>query len=646
VAKSLKTLLLICLLALPVAAVIQPVPVAHAQTSGQTEQQFQQNLYAAFYNYTMITVDNPAIVGYATKSNVSIDTAFMTPDQLTVFHQTGDISNSVFYENGQENYDALLEVPGTYYLVVYSPNAAASITGLYIINYNIDLRNSTTSVALTVTIQPGAQLTIPLHAETVGSTTKVDILGASSQAVQYILGNRETSQTAFASNDVTMTNFTVFPKVSVGYNLTLGAGLYVMAIINPSTSPAVVYFQYTIIPAYVNPYILHQGPPSPTGIAAYGIFNNSGTIRPYEIATSSIVGFADISELTAVDNGTNSPLASLQENTVLQVNDTNGASYTYWPQNVLAFDTTTPSVTYRDNVLNVTGDNAQLTNQSVIGVGTVGGIINGGIPQTYYGNYNSNYTYKYTLPQSWVLYTNETVEQGHGVLIQMGVRALDGATPNRITWFDKITIEDPNVASAAFIVNGKSYTPAGAALPIGTYYDAELVFGGGAGGMAAHFQLKANLALFYLDQTLKPFPSLYTFGDDTAEAAYNIVVSNGNGAATATSGTPYFGVLSNNFNASLTSLVSQNTKSSASVSTEYIVAGAVIAVIVVLALVVVMRRRASKITPILVAPAVQPATAFCGNCGTPVDPAVRFCPNCGAPQVRDDGGTATSQPGL
>ena len=375
-----------------------------------------------------------------------------------------------------------------------------------------------------------------------------------------------------------------------------------------------------------------------------GFTTIQATSHPTKSTTSSVVGFADISQLTAVDNGTNSPLASLQENTVLQVNNTDGASFTYWPQNVLAFDTSTPSVTYRDNVLNVTGDNAQLTNQSIIGVGTVGGIINGGIPQTYYGNYNSNYTYTYTLPQTWVLYTNETVEQGHGVLIQMGVRALDGSTPNKITWFDKIMIEDPNVATAAFIVDGKSYTPAGAELPIGTYYDAELVFGGGAGGKAAHFQVNAKLALFYLDQTLKPFPSLYTFGDDTAEAAYNIVVSNGNDVATATSGTPYFGILSNDFNASLTSLETQSAKSSASVSTEYIVAGAVIAVIVVLALVFVMRRRTSKTTLVQAPPIAQPATAFCGNCGTPLDPAVKFCPNCGASQVSDGGGTPPPNP--
>ena len=77
----------------------------------------------------------------------------------------------------------------------------------------------------------------------------------------------------------------------------------------------------------------------------------------------------------------------------------------------------------------------------------------------------------------------------------MGVRALDGPTPDKITWFDKITIVDPNVASADFVVDGREYTPAGANTYIGSFFDAELVFGGGAGGQAATYSLDASLAL-------------------------------------------------------------------------------------------------------------------------------------------------------
>ena len=645
----MRALLVVCLIVIPVIAVSHPLPTAHAQNLSQAETKFQQYLYPGYFNYTQITVDSPAIIGYATDSNVSIDTAFMTPEQEGAFAQSGDITNSVFYQTGQQNYNALLEVPGTYDLVMYAPDGAASISGLYIINSNINLQNSTTSVAETVTIQPGSAFTIPLHVETLGSTSRVEVLGASSQAVQYVLQDKTTNQVVFASPQVTISNFTVVPTVSLGYNFTLDPGQYFMDIQNSTPNPAIVYFQYTITPEYVNPYLLLFGPPSPTGITAYGLYNQSGSITTYKVASSSIVGFADIRQLKAVDNGTNSPEASLQENAVLQVNNTDGSTFTYWPQNVLDFDTSAHTVTYRDNMLNTTGDGAQLTNQSIIGTGTTNVANNNGVVQTYYGNYNSNYTYSYSLPQAWILYMNETVVSGQGVLIQMGQRALDGAAPDRITWFDNIMVQDPNVQSADFIVNGKQYTPAGANSFIGSFYDAELVFGGGPGGQAAHFTLNANLALFYWDQTLKPFPSVYTFGDDTAEAAFNILVTNGNGAASVTSGAPYYGILTNDFNASLPHLISQAlaARQSGLPYTGLLIGAAVVAVIVVLVLVLVVRRRSAKMAEAMQqVPAVaQPALAYCGNCGTPVDPAAMFCPNCGAPQHEGGAGPAQNAPG-
>jgi thermopsin len=649
VLKRLQTFLVVVLLVLPILA-LQSLPIAHAQ--GETEYESQQLLPARYYNYTAITLQNTSIIGYATSSNVSIDTAFMTGQQLAAFNQTCDITDSVFYQTAEENYDALLETPGTYYLVVYTPDANANISQIYIINQDIDLHNSTSEAGLFITIPPGLSYSIPLHVETLGSSSQVDIVGASSEVVQYGLENRLTHSLVFNSQRVTVTNFTVSPTVSIGYNLSLGPGLYVMRIQNESPESAYVYFQYAIAPAYVNPFILLNGPPSPTGVAAYGIYNRSGTVTPYKIATSSIVGFADISMLTAKDNGSSSTEASLQENAVLQVNNTDGESFTYWPQNVLDFDTGGPTVAYRDNVLNITGDGAELTNQSIVGKGTSSTVNNTGIEQTYYGNYNSNYTYTYTLPQAWVLYMNETVTQGQGVTIQMGIRALGGSSPARTTWYDTIKIADPQIASASFIVDGKEYTPAGANIPIGSYYDAELVFGGGAGGQAATFQVNADLALFYLDQTLKPFPSLYTFGDDTAEAAYNIRIANGSSVATATTGNPYYGILTNNFSASLPSLSAKAANGTSitpiapSSSPGFLIAAVVIVGIILIAFAVVLRKRESRIPMEQPAPYFVPAQTYCPSCGAPFEPGARFCANCGAPREAPPETPSDARPGV
>lgn len=636
--RHLSTAAVVALLLVSALVAAHPYAPARGQTpSGEYRVEYTNTLKVGYYNATEITITSPSIIEYATRSNATIVTAFMDQQELNGFTTPTAVENSIFNQQGTDLYNALLEGPGAYYLVEYARGAAANVTALYIVDSNVDVRDSTTSAGELVTIAPGQTFTLPLHIETLGSSSEVEMVGASTRVVQYALLDNSTGATVFRSPDVTATNFTVYPRVSLGYNETLQPGLYIMGITDESPDPAYVYFSYVIFPAYVNPYLYELGPPTPTGVAAYGVYNDSGTIVPYTVETDSIVGFAQISQLQATDNESGSHLCSLQENAVLQVNDTGGASFDYWPQNVLSFDTQSSIVTYRDNVLNVTGNDAQLTNKSITGTGTTRVDDNDGLIQTYYGNYDSNYTYRYTLPQSWVLYTNETVEKGAGVLISVGERALDGATPNEVTWFDKILIHDTDVASAAFVVSGKAYTPAGASSLNGMFYDAELVFGGGAGGMAATYNLTADLALFYSSHGAVPFPSVYTFGDDTAEAAYNIAVTYANGMAVAQSGTPNYGFLTNDFNASLASLVAAAIAGRPSSGTSYLAyaeVGAAAVVLVVVAVAIAMRRRPTSAPPETVA-AAQPPSSFCSNCGTQLEPDSLFCPSCGARQAAD-----------
>ena len=640
--RRLETAILIALMVVPLVMVAHPIQAATVQ--GESLHQFSNLLHYKSSNATAIKITSPTIIEYATESNVSISTAFMDQQQLAAFSQNGDISNSIFTQDGTLNYDALLELPGTYYLVAYNPTQGetANVSELYIIDSKVDLQNSTTNVGLFITIQPGSTYTLPLHVETLGSSSRVDILGASSETVEYGLYDNSTSSLIFRSPSVTVTNFTVTnyavsPAVSVGYNMTLNPGLYTMGIQDESTSPAYVYFEYVLIPAYVNPFIVNTGPPWPTGIGAFGIYNYSGRIVPYKIDTASVVGFASISQLKAVDTSSSvtpsiDTSASLQLNNVLQVNNTDGSLYTYWPQNVLYFETGSSNVTYADNVLNTTGDSAELTNQSITSnQGFTSAYNNSGVVQSYYGNYNANYAFTYTLPQSWVLYMNETVEQGQGVNIQMGVRALNGPNPSTVNWYDNITVHDPGVASAAFVVDGRAYTPAGAASYIGSYYDSELVFGGGSGGESATFVISAKLALFYWDQSIKPFPSLYTFGDDTAEGATNIFVTNGTDAASVGAGVPYYGLLTDDFNASLSALIAQAATQGGASYVGYILPGAILTVVIV-ALVVLVRARTPRNEETQFPRSDRAARRSCRNCGNAVDPDSRYCSNCGTEQ--------------
>ena len=158
----LKVLSLIFLLVAP--AILLSSPVATTRAQGENEQTFTGVIPALNFNYTAITVTSASLVGYATKTNSPVQTAFMTSEQLSSFslafeNGVDNIGNSVYNQTGTENYNAILEVPGTYYFVVANPTqVTASISALYIIDPDINLANSTTNVGLTIEMQPGAGL--------------------------------------------------------------------------------------------------------------------------------------------------------------------------------------------------------------------------------------------------------------------------------------------------------------------------------------------------------------------------------------------------------------------------------------------------------------------------------------------------------
>jgi len=174
--------------------------------------------------------------------------------------------------------------------------------------------------------------------------------------------------------------------------------------------------------------------------------------------------------------------------------------------------------------------------------------------QYYYGNYLNQTTWSYRLPFAFVLLMNESVVQGQGVLISMGIVVVQNGTivaNPQPYWFDRIMIHDPAAAAAGFIVSGYRYTPAGAASHLGNYYDAELVFGGGANGEVTQFeQLSATLGLLYYSpatDNYTAFPSYYSFGADTAEATTDAHVSYlGSGFASVSVGTPDYTYLAEN----------------------------------------------------------------------------------------------------
>lgn len=517
------------------------------------------------FTYFPVSILNTSYLIYATASNISISTAVMNNMQFQNFNATENISaNSIHDQNGTFNLNGLLLTKGAYFLVLFAYQAPASVNYQYQIDSELTLENSTTFVGETMSIPAGYRFSIPVHLETLGSPSNIYLFGVSNRSVSYELFDKTTQSTVFSSAlPETTTNLTLSSagRVGLGYDANLSQGLYTISISNPGTGGAYVYFEYQLRPDYVNPYIVtyfRELPPAPTGIAAYGIFNKSGAISTYKADGSSVVGYANISSMIASNpKNPEDTSANLQLNAVLRVINADNSTDVYWPQNVMWFLATNSSaeklVLYRNNVLNVSGDGAGLTNSTIVGRGFVSLEPKSGA--SYYGNYNSTYLYRYQFPLSFALYLNESVQPNTGVWVYTGIRLLQNGTltnNNSIEWFDKILIVDPKVTSASFVVRGDTYLPIGANSSLGMFYDSELVFGGNAGGHSANFsQFDAFLSLYYYNQTLFTYPAVYPLGSDTAESADNLQSAyNGTLVTVSINPSPSYGLLTNDFTTS------------------------------------------------------------------------------------------------
>ena len=340
---------------------------------------------------------------------------------------------------------------------------------------------------------------------------------------------------------------------SVNRTLTVGPGPYDV-LVYAYDRTANVTLMMAISPS--NPFEFGPvSPPEPSGIASYGLTNESGIDSPYAVSSTDVVGLASISSMEAYNStagsiGANPSGATLQLNSVLVVNEKGGGTQVYWCQNSPDFVTSARQVALADNVWNYSAS-GYLSNDSITSEG------GGGYVSTFQQNGQTEYYYapgetnsSYSLPLGMVLLINATAEPGTGALVQFGAWMTGGVLGGPGTdWFDNVTIHDPSVTSASFVTTGM-YSD-----PIATFYDTELVFAGEGNGEATNFtQLSASLGLFYANGTshsLTAFPSYFSFGQDTAEAADNLRMQYlGYGEAGVSVGAPnyaYLGSASGNY---------------------------------------------------------------------------------------------------
>ncbi|MEM4138660.1 MAG: thermopsin, partial [Sulfolobaceae archaeon] len=261
------------------------------------------------------------------------------------------------------------------------------------------------------------------------------------------------------------------------------------------------------------------------------------------IKTNGMYGYANITSLlayykNALRYGVNPYTASLQFNIVLFINSSSGI-FAYWLQDVGVFQTNKNYLTFVNNIWNLTGRISTLNPNSVIGNGKVSSAGGG---QSFY--YDVGPSYSYSFPLALVFVVNVSYSSS-AVYIWFGYKILQiGNTRyNTLYYYDKVTIYHSGINSAYIMINGNIYTPDG------LYYDAELVWGGGGNGAPTSFiYLNCTLGLYYNQGgKITPVPSLYTFGSNTAETAYNVHVTTYNGIPKAYKGIEILTILTNNF---------------------------------------------------------------------------------------------------
>ncbi|WP_155862283.1 thermopsin [Acidianus infernus] len=258
-----------------------------------------------------------------------------------------------------------------------------------------------------------------------------------------------------------------------------------------------------------------DGRPYPTGIADYGIQVVNGVVKPYVEKFDEVV--AQIYSISAYNASLNNYGASLQLNTVLQVNTLYG-SQEYWLQNVINFMTNTSEYSFVDNIWNFTSCYSELNSSSIIGNGGVCWFTGGLEINDYYVYATEWLNMSYPLNVALFIRVS-TVPQGVEVLFGY-------INSTSCVIYDNVTIKVPCVTSAYLLVSGYNTTGSRNA------YDTEFVFGGEKCGEVTSFNsLNAIIYMFYVNGKDVFTPkTLFPFGIDTAEASNNLFTVPYNGA--------------------------------------------------------------------------------------------------------------------
>ncbi len=275
---------------------------------------------------------------------------------------------------------------------------------------------------------------------------------------------------------------------------------------------------------YFERYFGNPQMPAPVGIASYGLYPTGNEFSHYTIETDKMVANATVNALQAhVTSSQNLPPtrnsmcitgqeyepsnvdmqngANLQFNVMMQVNTTAG-SQTIWLQDTARFNTAQMTMIIPHDIV------ANLTSGGSENISYGNGIVNPSQHGIEYYEYEGT-CYKYLLPLT-ISYEID-VHKISGSLVQVIFKNDDSV-------FDTVYLPIPDVESAHIVVTPNQH---------GIPYDAEFVWTGYCCSQESTFtQMNSTLSMYYEgdDNKLHIFPTLFTFGTNTAETASNLLV--------------------------------------------------------------------------------------------------------------------------
>ncbi len=277
----------------------------------------------------------------------------------------------------------------------------------------------------------------------------------------------------------------------------------------------------TPVNGHVNP--TYGTAPAPLGVAEYGLQNVSGTITPYTLSTTSVLGTYAPYAMSGLSQDISGPDEyGVQLNSVLNnVTILGTGGYQYWTQNVIEYSTYSDQLFFVSNVWNFSSPGAGIDSSAFYQTGPNGTVVPG---ELYYGLGGPiTISYPFTLN----LYLNSTVVGGRDAVyfnftLQNGAATQFWAGSYDDVIFNSIAPAGPAAPAAVYVANGFNYNP------IGLPDDFELTLGGPGGG--SNFDVLQSESYFGLQfwnvsaGAYSTVPSAYGYGSETGETAVGAYV--------------------------------------------------------------------------------------------------------------------------